>query len=161
MNIFEYAMQMEQDGEAYYRDMAAKTSNKGLRTILTFLADEEVKHYEIFKSLSEGKGGMLPPSSLTSSAKNIFRQMRESGDSFDFEAKQTAYYEKAQQMEQQAVDFYTEKAAETDNTVERELLLRIAEEEKKHFELFGAIKDFISQPERWLENAEWNHLVEY
>ncbi|HEW78498.1 MAG TPA: rubrerythrin, partial [Phycisphaerales bacterium] len=40
MDIFKYAMQMEKDGEDYYRQLAQQTSNKGLQTILTMLADE-------------------------------------------------------------------------------------------------------------------------
>ncbi len=31
MNIFEYAMQMEKDGEAYYRQLVQKVDNKGLK----------------------------------------------------------------------------------------------------------------------------------
>jgi len=51
MNIFEYAMQMEKDGEDYYRQLAQQTVNKGMRTILAMLADEEVKHYNVLESV--------------------------------------------------------------------------------------------------------------
>ncbi|MFH1613968.1 MAG: ferritin family protein [Planctomycetota bacterium] len=44
VDIFDYALQMEKDGESFYREIAQKTSNKGLQAILTMLADEEVKH---------------------------------------------------------------------------------------------------------------------
>ena len=40
MNIFEYAMQIEKDGEDYYRQLAQQTVSKGMRTILAMLADE-------------------------------------------------------------------------------------------------------------------------
>jgi hypothetical protein len=39
MNIFEYAMQIEKDGEDYYRQLAQQTVSKGMRTILAMLAD--------------------------------------------------------------------------------------------------------------------------
>ncbi|MHC4911431.1 MAG: ferritin family protein, partial [Planctomycetota bacterium] len=45
MDILEYAMKMEKDGEQYYRRTAEKVNNKGIKTILSMLADEEVKHY--------------------------------------------------------------------------------------------------------------------
>ncbi|GAH41605.1 unnamed protein product [marine sediment metagenome] len=51
MNIFEYAMKMEKDGEEYYRQLAQQTTNKGLQTILTMLADEEVKHYNAISAI--------------------------------------------------------------------------------------------------------------
>lgn len=44
MNIFEFAMQMEKDGEAFYREIAKKTKNSGLQKIFNTLADEEVVH---------------------------------------------------------------------------------------------------------------------
>jgi len=40
MNTFEYAMQIEKDGEDYYRQLAQQTISKGMRTILAMLDDE-------------------------------------------------------------------------------------------------------------------------
>lgn len=51
MNVFEYAMQMEKDGEAYYRSAAARVEHKGIRSILTMLADAEVSHYRLFETM--------------------------------------------------------------------------------------------------------------
>jgi rubrerythrin len=161
MDVFEYAMQMEKDGEAYYRSIAAETESEGLRTILTFLADEEVKHYNIFKKMRDGKVDEVPESSLISDAKNIFQQMKESGETFDFKEKQVAYYEKAMQIEQDAVDLYLKHAEETDDPGEERNMRKIAEEEKRHYRLFESIRDFVQRPEQWLEDAEWNHLDEY
>ncbi len=42
MGIYEFAMQMEKDGESYYRDLAQKVDNKGIKNILGFLADATV-----------------------------------------------------------------------------------------------------------------------
>ena len=44
MDIYEFALQMEKDGEDYYRDQALKEGNKGLKNIFTFLADAEAQH---------------------------------------------------------------------------------------------------------------------
>ncbi len=50
MDIFDYAIQMEKDGEKYYREIAGKTNNKGLATIMNMLADEEVRHIQIIEN---------------------------------------------------------------------------------------------------------------
>lgn len=51
MNIFEFAMQMEKDGEAFYREIAQKTQNAWLQKIFNTLADnKEVVNYNTFKS---------------------------------------------------------------------------------------------------------------
>ena len=55
MNIYEFAMQMEKDGETFYRNLASKVSNLGLKNILNMLAEEEVKHYGIFAKLSRSQ----------------------------------------------------------------------------------------------------------
>ena len=49
MNVYEFAMQMEKDGEACYREIARKTKNAGLQKIFKTLADEEVVHFNTFK----------------------------------------------------------------------------------------------------------------
>ena len=53
MNIFEFAMKMEEDGRAFYLENAEKTSLPGLKRILTELAEDELKHYLLFKALND------------------------------------------------------------------------------------------------------------
>jgi rubrerythrin len=160
MNVFEFAMQMEKDGEAFYRGLAEKTQNTGLKNILTMIADEEVKHYNIFKALKEGTRGAesIPASDVVKNSKNIFQQMAESGETFPEEGDNKAQYEKAKQLEDDAVKFYTEKANETTARHEKDLLFQIAEEEKRHSRLFQEFIDFVSAPDRWMEDAEWNNM---
>ena len=160
MNIFEYAMQMEKDGEEYYRQLARQTDNKGLQTILTMLADEEVKHYNAIERMQTTEPHMEEATILTD-ARNIFVQIKESGDSFDFDIKQTDLYRKAQDIEKESRDFYTGKADEVTEEYQRELFLKLAEEERKHYFLLDNIIEFVSRPEYWLENAEFFHLEEY
>ncbi len=160
MNIFEYAMQMEKDGENYYRQLAWQTANKGLQTILTMLADEEVKHYNAIEKMQTTEPLMAEATILTD-ARNIFVQIKESGESFDFDIKQTDLYRKAQDIEKESQDFYTEKADEATEEYQRELFLKLADEERKHYFLLDNIIEFVSKPEYWLENAEFFHLEEY
>jgi len=53
MNILEYAMQVEKEGEAQYREMAERSNNPGMKKILTELADSEVEHYNVFHAIME------------------------------------------------------------------------------------------------------------
>ncbi|MHC4632079.1 MAG: ferritin family protein, partial [Planctomycetota bacterium] len=104
MNIFEYAMQMEKDGEDYYRQLAQQTANKGIRTILTMLADEEVKHYNAVEKMKTEKPQITETKILTD-AKNVFVQIKESGGGFDFDIRQTELYKRAQDIEEKSRDF--------------------------------------------------------
>jgi rubrerythrin len=160
MDIFEYAMQMEKDGEQYYRALVEQTENKGLRTIFTELANDEVKHYKVIEKMRDEVSEMAD-TNILANAQNIFQEMKESGQSFDFDVKQIDVYKQAQQIEQQSWDFYLDKADEVGQPYQRELFLKLAEEEKKHYFILENIIVFVSRPETWLENAEFHHLEEY
>ncbi|MHC4175065.1 MAG: ferritin family protein [Planctomycetota bacterium] len=160
MNTFEYAIQMEKDGENYYRQLAQQNANKGIRTILTMLADEEVKHRNAVEKMQTEKPPITETRILTD-AKNVFVQIKESGESFDFDIEQTELYKRAQDIEEKSRDFYLEKANEVEEKYQKEVFLRLVDEEKKHYFLLENIVEFVSRPETWLENAEFNHLEEY
>jgi len=160
MNIFKYAMQMEKDGEEYYRQLARQTANNGLQTILTMLADEEVKHYNAIEKMKTAKP-KLGETTVLSDAKNIFIQIKESNGNLDYDTGQTQLYKKAQNIEERSRDFYLEKANEVEEEYQKEVFLTLAEEEKKHYFLLENIIEFVSRPETWLENAEFYHLEEY
>jgi len=160
MNIFEYAMQMEKDGENYYRQLAQQTANKGLKTILTMLADEEVKHYNVIERMKTEEPQMADTTILTD-AKNVFVKIKESNENFAFDIKQTELYKRAQDIEEKSRDFYLGKAGEFKEKYQKELVLRLAEEEKQHYFLLENIIEFVSRPETWLEDAEFYHLEEY
>ena len=160
MNIFEYAIQMEKDGETYYRQLAQQTVKKGLKTILTMLADEEVKHYNAIEKMKTTEPHMVE-TTILSDSKNVFVQIQESSESFDFDPGQIELYKKAQDIEERSRDFYLEKASQVEEEYQKDILLRLADEEKKHYFLLENIVEFVSRPETWLENAEFFHLEEY
>ena len=160
VNIFIYAMQMEKDGEDYYYQLAQQTANEGLRTILEMLAAEEAGHYRIIDKMRTARPDMAE-TTILSDAKNVFVQIMESNESFDFDLGQTDLYRKAQDIEKKSCDFYLEKADEVEEEYQKEIFLRLADEEKKHYFLLENIVEFVSRPETWLENAEFHHLEEY
>jgi len=121
MNIFEYAMQMEKDGENYYRELAQKTNNKGIKTILTMLADEEVKHYNAVKQMMTTNPQMAETTILTD-AKNVFEQMKKCQEAFNIDVGQIQLYKKAQDIEEKSRDFYLEKANRVEKEYQNEII---------------------------------------
>jgi rubrerythrin len=160
MTIFEYAMQVEKDGEEFYRKLLAAVDDKGLKAILTMLADEEVKHYKALKKMQSEETGMAE-TTILSDSKNIFEEMKNSGESIQPDTGQIKLYKEAQNIEQKSREFYQEKAEEVSQEYQRRLFLRLAEEERKHYVLLDNIIEFVQRPDTWLENAEFCHLEEY
>lgn len=160
MDILKYAMQMEKDGECFYREISEKTNDKGLQTILTMLADEEVKHYQAIEKMRQDDYQMTETTVLDD-ARNIFMEMKDRAEGFLPNQEQTELYAKAQEIEKKSRQFYQGQAAQTDKDDQKKLFEQLAKEEQKHYFLLENIIDFISRPRQWLENAEWNHLDEY
>ena len=159
MDIFEFAMQMEKDGESYYRDLAGRVDNKGLKNILTMLADAEVVHYDIFKKMKDNITVKVSDTPILSKVKNVFAQMKKENETTGAPHSQIELYRKAQEIEKKSRDFYLEKAEERKD--QKEIFLKIAEEERMHYNILAQLIDFVSRPQTWLEDAEWYHMEEY
>jgi rubrerythrin len=159
MNIYEFAMQMERDGERFYRNLADGSSSQGMSRILTALADDEAKHYIIVKEMAEDVEPDMDKTTVLTDAKNVFAQMQ--GTSLDLGGLQVEVYRQAQEIERQSRKFYKEQADQATKASARTILLEIADEEQRHYFLLDRIVEFIDRPRTWIENAEFNHLDEY
>jgi rubrerythrin len=160
MDIYEFAMKMEKDGEDYYRELAKTAAKTGLKNIFTMLANAEAVHYSIFKKMKENEKVTATESKILSEVKNIFEKMRDEEKEPDIRVAQTDLYKKAQGIEQKSIDFYVKSADEVKDPHQKEIFMRIAAEEKKHYFILEEIINFVSRPETWLENPEWYHIEE-
>lgn len=58
--IFQFAIQIEVNGEEFYRSQAKKVREKAVKSLFENLADDEIKHRKIFEGLAE-KAGYFEP----------------------------------------------------------------------------------------------------
>ena len=158
MDIYEFALQMEKDGEDYYRDQARKAGNNGLKNIFTFLANAEAQHYDILKKMKDREDLQLPDAEIISDVKSVFKKMKEENDTGGVNASQAGIYRKAMDLERENHEFYMKKASESDDERQKGILLKFADEEQKHCIILENIINFVSRPDDWLENAEWYNL---
>ena len=151
---------MEVDGRDFYLDMMKKTNNKGLKNILTMMADSEAKHYNVILDMQKNdKTEFSADTEVLTNVKNIFMKMKEEKD-IDVDVSQAEFYKKALKTEADARKFYLERADEEEDSHRKEIFLNLAEEERKHCVLLENMIGFVSQPADWLENPEWYHLDE-
>ncbi len=158
MDIIDFAMQMEKDGRKLYQDAAARCGDKGLQAIFNLLADAEQEHFDLLKSMKKGTEPTTSLSDVFAGTKNVFQEMADGGDAFDFKSSQIDLYKKAEDIERKAAAFYREKAREVKGKDQAALLLSLADEEEKHLRIVGNIIEFVSQPRQYLDNAEWNNM---
>ncbi len=160
MDIYKYAMQMELDGRHFYLDLAKKTNNTGIKSILTMMAESEAKHYNIILGMQKNdKMQYSADTEVLTKVKNIFMKMKEEKE-IDVDVSQVEFYKKALEVETDSEKFYLERADEEKDPHRKEIFLTIANEEKSHCVLLENIVNFVSQPDTWLENPEWYHMDE-
>ncbi len=165
MDIYQFAMRMERDGEMFYRQLAQECPEPGLAGIFTMLAEEEVKHYRVISRLSKKEKEPLPSeSAILRDVKNVFIAMQAEKIELRIDTTKAAIaYRKACDLEDQSQQFYVQKAEVVADAHERQIFLRLAKEEEKHLRIMENIVEFVTrrEPGNWLENAEWHHLDEY
>lgn len=161
MNILDLALEMEKEGEQYYRDMAENCADKGLARILYMLADDQAKHRQLLQEMKDKHDAVYVQTEILKDAKNVFEEFHMDEKTCEMYDSQVDLYQKAQAIEKKSLEFYEQKAKESADPKERELFEKLAQEEKKHFFLLDNMIDFMSRPDTWLENAEFNHLEEY
>lgn len=162
MNIFDFAMKMELDGRELYEKLARDTQIAGLRNIFLQLAADERKHYEIFLAL---KGQTLPAAmavtSVLEQAKNVFEDLLARKDTLGPVEGDLEAYRRAMRLEAESFRLYEAAAEEEKEPGARELLLRIAGEEHKHFAILRNIYDFVNAPTQYLAWGEFSNLEEF
>ncbi len=160
MDALELAMKMEQDGESFYRELAEKATNPGFREIFTQLANDEVKHYQLFKSMHQAQES-FKATSILKYAGDIFKQMIAKDELKNLDTTQLELYQKAMELEKKSQVFYLAHAGEGVDKNQRELFQKIAAEEEKHYFLLHNIYELVLRPQTWVENGEFVHLDEY
>jgi rubrerythrin len=160
MNIYDFAMQMEQDQENFYRKLIARTKDTGVQRILNMLAEDEAKHYRIVRQLkANAPAPEMADTAVLGEAQTIFAQMQ--GQDFDLGGLQVEIYQQAQELEHESRDFYSDQASKAENVAHKQLFLKLADEERRHYFLLDHMIEFVNRPRRWIEDAEFNHLEEY
>lgn len=160
MDILEFALEKERLSREYYQQLAAKAGNVGLHNILDMLADEESIHCHIIESMKNHIPANLTETNVLEEAKNIFKSIKESVDQFDFSVSEAELYRVARDKEQKSMQFYLEKAAQVIDETQKEIFLKLADEEQKHLIVTDNICEFVESPQRYLENAEFVHTAD-
>ncbi len=161
MNVYDFAMKMELDGKSYYQKLAEKTKMPGLKNIFLQLAEDEQKHYDIFKGLKEKAPSAMAATTVLEKAKNVFEQLiAEKPSTAEIEGDVDGY-RYAMKLEADSFRFYEDAASREQDSKVKELLLKIAGEEQKHFNILENVYDFVNAPNQYLAWAEFSNLDEF
>ncbi len=139
--ILEFALRIEENGEQFYRLMAEKFSTKEIKNIFNYLADEEVKHKQIFKDMLSKVEPYQPPQSYPD---EYFLYLRSYANEHIFTKEKTGQLmAKKIKTAQEAIKFAI--AVELDSILyylearnlvpeqQRTTIDKVADEERRHY----------------------------
>ncbi len=161
MNIIDYALQTEKDGENYYRELASRAGNLGVRSVFELLADAEAEHYQLFMRMKQGQPANRGDARPIARIKTLFAEMRDGGGMEAPTNDQIEAYIMAREMERESQAGYAQRAQKLTDPEQREICLQIAQEEEKHYLILDNLIRFLQRPDTWLEDAEWRNMDDY
>lgn len=162
MNIYEYAMKMELDGKAFYEKLAAETESEGLRKIFSELADDEQKHYDIFRQLKEKEAvNSMVDSTALEGARSLFADLQVNKSEQRLLKSNLDAYQYAMKAEKDSAELYQDAADKENDEGIKQLLQKMAVEERKHLHILENIFDFVNAPTQSLVWAEFSNLNEF
>ncbi|MDD5456484.1 MAG: ferritin family protein [Candidatus Margulisbacteria bacterium] len=161
MNIIDQAIQMEIEGEQFYRAIAAETTDASVKIILNKLADDEFKHRLLFEKMKENLPALLVPSDVMDATLNFFQELQTQNKIAAFKESITQALEKAEDIEIKSYHLYRQHAAHIKNPGYREVVSEIAAEEEKHASIVLDLIIYYTNPRQWVESAEWYHQDAY
>jgi rubrerythrin len=161
MDVLQYALDMELDGERYYRRQAETYADTPLKPVFDTLAKDELKHAEIVRGRMEGTAYQLKASEAQFSRKNLFQGMKDYVPLVKDNPDQAALYHEALELEQRSIDLYTDIRSKSADAQTLEMLDFLIREESRHYQILEDVFRFVNRPNEWVESAEFGLREEY
>ncbi|MBN2135421.1 MAG: ferritin family protein [Acidobacteria bacterium] len=150
------AIQLEEDGIKFYRDIASKTSNELTKKMFESLAEDEVRHIEWIKNVA--------PDVATSKEFNEATYKRLKGIFSDAPAEVIASAKATEEdvkaidiaigMETKSREEYLRYATGNNEPAVQKLFNMLADVEKFHAELLENSKEYLNTPADWFMQEE-------
>jgi len=158
MDIYKFALKMEVDGKAFYEKMALETPHRGLKTVFSMLAADEQKHYDTIISIRAGGEVIMPDTIILENTRNVFEGIQAEKILAEGMKKEHEAFQYAMKIEEDSVRLYKNMAREEKNAAIAALFQKIADEEKKHYNIVENLYDYSLRPEYFLEWREFSNL---
>ncbi len=158
MNIFEFAINMELEGNKYYTQQAKANEGNELFEVFMKLANDEKKHAELIGEMKDGKK-YSAAKVKKSEAQNVFSDKEKSISEIKVTPEQLDVYRFALDKEKESIELYTELMEKSDN--ESAAYQFLIAEETKHFEIVSTLVKLLENSKQWVESAEFGTRKDY
>ena len=160
MDILEFAIKMELDGEKYYNEQAAINQDNSLNIIFLTLAKDEKNHAKILTRKSKGLSFELNEPVHTA-IKNVFNGKVDFKSEIIQKPHQLDIYRMALEMERKSIELYEKLFSAETNDKSKELFQYLGGQEKNHFAIIEELVLLVNRPNEWVEAAEFGLREKY
>lgn len=161
MNVFDFAMRLEEESRASYEKLAEDADTMELKSIFTLLAASEREHHEHLTILKTATAPELAESVTLDQAGNFVHELVGTIAANDLLRNDDDGYRHALKQEEISIKLYEKLADRESNGAAATLLRTMAAEERHHKEMIENIYDFVESPRTYLEWGEFSNLREY
>ncbi len=162
MYIFNLAIVLEREIESFYKQLGEKSESPGLKTIFRQLAGDERKHGEAIEALKRGVGDWpMEDSAFLTQADELFKKLVQEKPSFLGTDDLSEAYRYAMSVEADSTRLYRKAAESEKKPGVKKVLLKIAAEEEKHFNLVENLYNFVNAPNEYLAWGEFSNIDEF
>ena len=159
MNVFEIAMEKEQEVKTYYEKLAEETPHMGIKKIFTLLAADEQKHFDAVQAMGkEADCGIPADSPALEAAQKVLGDFF--GDTVPASKlkKSLDSYRHALLVEAESVQFYEGILETVQDKDMKKVLTTILSQERDHYNIVENLYEYVLKPEYFLEWAEFSNL---
>lgn len=163
MDVLKFAINMEREGEKYYRRQAEMNANNSLHTVCILLAEQEEKHALLLSDLLNSIPVRSVEDDPLAQIKGIFKNIEDFKSEINQIPGQIELYSMALKKEKESIDLYKKLLM---NAPERQkpVFEFLIQQEMRHYDILDELILRLSHAEDWVESAEfglWSNRGEY
>lgn len=159
MEIMQFAINMELDGERFYREQAEKNAGNALGVVFRMLADEEDAHAKLLLGHANGQPFAPTEDGALHAQMSLFRKTGDwkTGATPD----QAEIYADATAMEERSIRLYRDLLDQAQEDASRKLFDFLVLQEQGHASIMEDLYRYVNRPNEWVESAEFGVREEY
>ena len=161
MELLQYALDMDLEGEQYYREQAVKNTGNPLEKVLMLLADDEARHANILRDKIAGRAYTSEAEPEVKPTPNVFQDLEDYKASVKALPDQAELYLAAMEKEKQSVELYQRLRGQSTETEDRDLFDFLIMEENRHQTILEDFYHIVNRPKEWVESAEFGVREDY
>ncbi len=161
MNVFDFAMRMEEESWSNYDKLAETATSADLRHIFSQLAESEREHHEHLTILKASTDPKAAESTVLEHARDHMRELISNLDPATITLNDNDAFRHVVKQEEMSIELYEKLADQEPNKHAANLLRLLAKEEREHLEMVENIYDFFETPRTYLAWGEFSNLQSY